>query len=314
MGFFDNTTNTTDTINKTTTTGPWSPLWPALGGITNQIVGNIPNAQITGNEQAALAGLQANANAGNPFAGGINALAANLLAGGGGPGTGMATNAYNTFVGQISPYATMDTNPYTNPAVTGVTNQLTSDILDRIKSAYAGAGISPVGSGDYGYQVGRGVSAGAAPTLLDAYNNMTNQKLGAINALYGAGNTTTGLLSALNQTQLGNQLQGVQTADQALAANNQPFAQALAVEAARRGIPVQALGALSNLVVPMAQLGGTQNVQGTDVQSKTTPFNFGNFADLFKGGGTGGQMSPAQGMASGLSSALGFLKGIIPGL
>jgi hypothetical protein len=215
----------------------------------------------------------------------------------------MATNAYNTFVNQISPYATMDTNPYSNPAVTGVTNQLTSDILDRIKSGYAGAGISPVGSGDYGYQVGRGVSAGIAPTLLDAYNNMTNQKLGAINALYGAGNTTTGVLSALNQQQLANQQQGVSTADQALAANNQPFMQALAIEAARRGIPVQALGQLSSLVVPMAQLGGTQNVQGTDVQSKTSPFGINALGDLFKGGTN----SPASGIASGVSALLGLL-------
>jgi hypothetical protein len=300
MGFFDNTTTTQ--TSGTQTSQPWSPAQPSLGGLINLIYGNIPGAQITGNEQAALGGLQGLASAGNPYAGGISSLASSLLGGTALPDrSGIASGAYNTLQQQLTPFATQSTDPYSNPAVTNWTNTMSNDILNQIKSQYAGSGYSPVTSGDFGYNVGRGVSAGVAPTLAQAQQDLTSQKLGAINALYGAGNTTTGALSALDQARLASQLQGVGTSGDALTAAQQPFTQALQVAAAQRGIPVSAIGALSNLIVPMAGLGGTQTAQGTS--TKTTPFNFGGLSDLFKGGTS----SPASGMASGLSSLLGLL-------
>ena len=98
--------------------------------------------------------------------------------------------------------------------------------------------------------------------MLGQYNTDVQNQLGAANTLYGAANTTGGLLSGLNQTALGNMGTGVDAATAALASRDSAANQQLAIEAAKRGIPVQNLAQLAQIGVPIAELGGT----GTDRQ------------------------------------------------
>jgi hypothetical protein len=70
----------------------------------------------------------------------------------------------------------------------------------------------------------------------------------------------------LQQQKLANQGQGVTAAGQAGAASNVGYDATLAAEAQRRNIPVQALGLLAQIGVPIAGLGSQS--QGTSQTEK----------------------------------------------
>jgi hypothetical protein len=60
----------------------------------------------------------------------------------------------------------------------------------------------------------RGLAQGEGGLIANQYNADAARALGAAGTLYNAGNTTAGTLSGLNQTALGNELQGAGLAGQ----------------------------------------------------------------------------------------------------
>jgi hypothetical protein len=263
-------TKTTQNTNSLTRTDPYAPTQPGLQDIISQVSGQAGNTTPTANETAALNSLTTNAQAGNPYAGGIAGLAGDLLKGGT-DRTGMVSSAYDTLKGSLTPFTTMSTNPYDNPAFTNLTSTLSNDITDRIKSAYAGAGYTPTSSGDFAQQLGRGISQGVAPTYLQAYNDLTGQKLGTINNLFSGANTTAGLLSGLDQTALANRQAGIGASSAALQAQDSPYERLLQIEQQRRGLPLQNIGGVENLLLPLAQVGGTQQTNATTTSEQQVP-------------------------------------------
>ena len=190
----------------------------------------------------------------SPYAPQIGSFASDLL--GNGERTGMVRDAYSGLQAGLTPYTTMESDPYKNEAFTKATGFMSDDIMDRIKSQYAGAGYSPVGVGDFGKTVGEGIARGVAPTWLQAYNDLENRKLGAVQGLYNAGNQTASAL-----TDMGARGIGASTAAQQ--AKDSGAERLLSIESMRRGLPLQNIAQLQDLIVPMAQLGGTSNMQGT---------------------------------------------------
>jgi len=260
--------STKQTTQTNSQTDPYAPTIGPLNTLTGQIGSQLANTTPNANENFALGALTNNALAGNPYAPAIGQTASQLLSGGT-DRTGMATNAYSDYKNALTPTATQDTNPYTNPAFVNATNTMSNDIMDRIKAQYAGAGYTPTSSGDFGQQVARGISQGVAPTYLQAFNDLTNQKLGAIGNIYSGANTTTGLLSGLDQTALANRQAGIGASSSALQANDSPYLRLLQVEALNRGLPLQNMGQIENLLLPIAQAGGTQS--GTSVSQTQVP-------------------------------------------
>jgi hypothetical protein len=254
-------------------TEPWKKTIPALEGIIGQAQGQLKNAPITGAETSAINSLGSLGN--NPYLSQINSLTSDLF-GGGKDRTGMVQGSYDTLKGSLTPYTNMDTNPYSNEAFNKATSYMTDDIMNRVKSQYAGAGYSPTGVGDYGKSVGEGVARGIAPTWLQASNDLENRKLGAISGLYGAGNTSAGLLSGMDQNALTNRFSGAGMSQMANTGREEEFRRTLEAEALKRGIPLQALAGISSLIVPMAQLGqqstGTSYGQGTQQMSGAQQF------------------------------------------
>jgi hypothetical protein len=138
----------------------------------------------------------------------------------------------------------------------------------------------------------------------------------AIDALYGAGGQTAGLLSNLDQARLANQQAGIGAADTALTAQNWGPTQQLEVEAQRRGIPLQTLAAQYGMVLPAAQAfattagtssgsssgatSGTSVGSGTQQKTESTPFNPWSLVPLALMPFTGGTS-----LAGGAASALG---------
>lgn len=278
--------STKQTTTTNTKTDPYGPTIGPLNTLTGQIGSQLGNTTPTANENFALGALTNNALAGNPYAPAIGQTASQLLSGGT-DRTGMASNAYSDYKNALTPTATMSTNPYDNPAFVNATNTLTNDITDRIKGMYGGAGYTPTSSGDLAMQLGRGISAGVAPTYLQAYNDLTNQKTGAINNIYSGANTTTGLLSGLDQTALANQQAGIGASSAALQANDAPYQRLLQIEQQNRQLPLQNMGQIENLLLPIAQAGGTQS--GTSTSETQVPLGQQILGGLMGGAGLLGQ-------------------------
>jgi len=248
---------------------PWEPAINPLKGIIGQLGGQVGSTGINGNENAALLQLNANANAGVP--GGLDH-------------SGIAKDAYSTFQGQMTPFAN-GSMVGQNSGLTKYLDTIGSDVTNRLSAMYAGAGRDPVGSGGFAQNVGRGVAEGTAPVIAQQYNNDIANQMGAANSLYGAGGSTAGLLSGLDSQRFANE-------GAAAASRDMPANQLLAVEAMRRGMPIQNIGQIASLLGPLAGLGGTSTgqSQGSNTMSGAQQawgwMNAGsNMINAFKPGG-----------------------------
>jgi hypothetical protein len=256
---------TTQTKSKTQ---PWEPTQDALKGVIGQAQSQLGNTALTANESGALDSITARAQQGNPYAPQIDALTGDLFKGGI-DRTGIAKTAFDDYKAQSAPY--LDPNyldPYKNPAFQQYQTQLADQAANRVNGMFAGAGRDF--SGANMSELGRGITEATAPLYFDQYNRNVATQTGLMGNLYNAGNSTTGLLSGLDQTALGNRGAGVQSAQATLDAQNYGDKATLEAEAMRRGIPMQNLQNVSNLLVPIAGLGqqssGTNTMQGQYTQ------------------------------------------------
>ncbi len=285
-------------------TAPWQAAQPMLQGILGQLNTGLNNTGLTSAETGALNQLSQYASQGNPFAGQISNYANSLLNGGGANAqAGNVQGNLGTFQNQLTPYAngSMIGN---NPALAAQLAQIQADVGNSVNGQFAAAGRDFSGANQMAY--GRGVAAGEAPVIAAQYNQDVANQINAANALYNAGNTTAGTLSGMQQNYLGNQGQGAAAAQSALDAQNYAANATLAAEAQRRGIPVQALGLLAQIGVPIAGLGSQSNGTTTGTQQMSGAQQFATLAGgignlLGTGAGTG-----ANGALSGGSGLLGL--------
>lgn len=266
--------SSTPSDTSKTSTSTATPYGPAQGLLNNLLTqtGNI-NPNLTGTETGALNTLSSNAAGGNQFAPQITGVANSLL--GGGPDrTGTVNDAYSRYLSATNPTASGDyLDPNKNPWFSQVTQNIGNDVQNRLSGLYAGSGRDPAGAGNFGQTLGRGIAEGTAPVFANAYNSERDRQMAAITGQYGAGGQTAGLLSGLDQTKLGNQVQGIGAADAANAAQNYGPMQQLAVEAQRRGIPLQTLAQQMGIVGPAAQAFGSKS--GTETSQTEQGTNWG---------------------------------------
>jgi hypothetical protein len=264
---------TTQTQNSTT--APWEAAQPALQGILSQLTGNLNNTGVTGAESGALTTLANNGNAATAnYAQPIADYAKTLLSGGGATDQAGNVNAnYQRYVNQTNPLASnTNYNPYDTPGFKDALSTTIADITNATNGQFAAAGRDF--SGANSQTLGRGILQGVAPTIAAQYNQNVQNQQGAAGNLYNAGNTNAGILAGLQQQKLANQGQGVTAAGAATDAANAGANATLQAEAARRGIPVQALGLLAQIGIPIAALGSQSNgtSTGTRQDSGATQF------------------------------------------
>ena len=276
--------STSQTQNSTT--NPWEAATPALKGILGQVQGGLSNTGVTGAETAALNGLVTNANASSAnYAPMIDSFAKTLLGGGGATDQAGAVNEnYKRFEGQTNPLASnVNYNPYDTPGFKDAIGTLTSDITNNVNGSFAAAGRDF--SGANMNALSRGITQGISPTIAAQYNQNVQNQQGAADRLYAGGNTNAGILSGMNQQKLSNQGQGVTAAGAATDAFNAGPNATLQAEAARRGIPVQALGLLAQIGIPIGGLGGQATGQSNGTQQMSGAQQFATIA-----GGIGSMM------------------------
>jgi hypothetical protein len=263
------------TKTSTQTSTPWAPAVPALSGI----LGNVTqiNPDLTTTETTAFDQLAANAQNAGQYAPQIAGLANTLFAGGGPDRAPIAQDAYNKYLSDQAATARGDyLDPNKNPFFGATTSGITDQVVNNLSDRFASFGRDPAGAGSFGGVVGREVATALAPTYANAYNTERGRQMDAITGMYGAGSQLAGLLSGLDQTRLGNQQAGIAAADAAITAQNAPQMQALAVEAQRRGIPLQTMQQIMGLVLPAAQAFGTKS--GTETSETTQGTNYGQLA------------------------------------
>lgn len=271
----------TSTQTVQSRSAPWAAAQPALQAMLGQISSGLNNTGLTSAESSALDTLKNNAAAGNPYAGQIAGYAQSLLNGGG--ATAQAGNVQDNLANyrnSLTPYAngSMVGN---NPALMAQLAQIRSDVGDSVNSQFAAAGRDFSGANLMAY--GRGVAAAEAPVIAAQYNQDVANQLAASAALYNAGNTTANTLTQMQQSDISNRGQGVAAAQAALDAQNYGANATLAAEAQRRGIPVQALGLLAQIGVPIAQLGQQGNSTTTGTQQKSGVDQFATIANGISG-------------------------------
>jgi hypothetical protein len=232
----------------------------------SQVGTDLNNTPVNAAENGALNTQVSNANNfASQYAPQIGGYANSLLAGGGANAqAGNVNQNYQNYQAQTNPLAS-NTNydPMQTPGIGNQLQAMQDQITGQVNGSFAAAGRD--GSGYNQKALGQGLAAGMAPILTNQYNQNVQNQQGAASNLYNAGNTNAGILSGLQQQYLTNQGQGVTAAGQSLDANNAGANATLQAEAQRRGIPVQALGLLAQIGIPIAGLGsqstGTGNTQ-----------------------------------------------------
>jgi hypothetical protein len=274
------------TQKQNSTTAPWAESQPMLQGILSQLTGNLNNTGLTGAETGAIDTLKANAGNASQFAPQITDFAKTLLSGGGATDQAGAVNQnYQRYVDQTGPLASnTNYNPYDTAGFKDAINAQVADITNATNGQFAAAGRDF--SGMNSQTLGRGIMQGVAPTIAAQYNQNVNNQQGAAGNLYQAGNTNAGILAGLQQQKLGNQAQGVSAAGAANDAQNAGANATLEAEAKRRGIPVQALGLLAQIGIPIASLGSQSSGTATGTQQMSGAQQFGTIMQGF------GQLMP----------------------
>lgn len=300
---------------------PWAGSSGLLSGLLNKL-GATPT-DLSGAETTALDALAGKAAGGNQYAPAIGGVATELL-GGGIDRTPIASGAYDEYRKLLAPTIGGDyLDPSKNPFFSTVTNTIGNDVTNRLNAMYAGAGRDPAGAGSTPYLLSKGITEATAPIFSDIYNTERGRQLDAITGQYGAGNTTTGLLSSLDQTRLGNKQAGIGAAEAALGSEMWGPMQMLAIESQRTGIPMQRLAQQYGLVLPATQAFGTQTGSSTgynqgqsqSTAKQETPFNAMSLLPLALMPFTGGASLAGMGagaLGSGLFSA--FSNGFKPGM
>ena len=253
--------------NQTSVTTPWAPAAGQVQGLLGQL-GTV-NTSLTPAEQQALGQLTSLGQQGDQFAPAIGNVASTLLAGGGANDqAGLINNAYSQYQKELNPYLQSSfLDPRNTPGFGDALSAVNSDITNQVNGQFAAAGRDL--SGMNTQTLARGLSQGEGQLIANQYNQNVANQLGAAGSLYGAGNTTGGLLTGLNQQALMNEQAGVGVADAANATQAYGPLLELQAQAQARGIPLQTLAAEMGIALPAGQAFGTTNQTGQT--QNTTP-------------------------------------------
>jgi hypothetical protein len=251
------------TTTQNSTTAPWEPAQGALNGILGQLNSYLPQTGLTGAQNSALNQIVQNGSTTAGYAPQVQGITKELLGGGGATNQAGAINQnYLDYQKATQPLASnTNYNPYETPGFRDAISTLTSDITNGVNGKFAAAGRDF--SGANSQALGRGIMQGVAPTIAAQYNQNIQNQQGAAGNLYSAGNTTSGLQSGLTQQDLANKTAGVGAISSGLSALNSGSNSTLGAEAARLGIPLQNLGLLANIGIPIAGLGSQSNGTST---------------------------------------------------
>jgi hypothetical protein len=254
-----------------------------MNGILSTLQGSLGNTGLNPAESQALNNIAGNAQGVSRFVPAINKSTASLLAGGGALNQAPAVQAaFNQYGANTNPLANnTDYNPYNTPGFADALKTMNSDITNQINGQFAAAGRDF--SGANSQALARGLSQGDAQAIAAQYNqNVQNQQAAAQN-IYNAGNTNAGILSGLQQQYLTNQQAGVNQVPTGLNSANAGANAIWNAQVGAQQLPLQNLGLLSSIGIPIAGLGG-QSSGTSNTTSTASPIQ--DFMGIMSGIGS----------------------------
>ncbi len=287
-------TQSTNAVDATT--APWLPSQPILQGILSGVQSQVPNYSPNQTEQTALGNLLSNAQSVPGFGAQAGDITGKFF---GGDPTGLLNPALQNYNTAINPIASGNLDPTKTPGIQNLLDTIRSDVSNSVNGQFAGAGRDLSGLNQQ--YLARGIAQGEAAPLLNQYNQNVNNVMGAARGLYDAAGNTASAIGA-------NQQQGFNLATALPQVAGAAPMGVLAASNVSRALPLQNLGMLANLTVPIAGLGSqsvqrgtaSSNTQGTQTASPLQQAIgwTGMFGNLF-----GGSASP-------VSNVLGAFKGL----
>jgi hypothetical protein len=275
-----------------------------MTGILGQLNSYLPQTGMTGTQSNALNTIEQNNATAGQYNPAIQSYTTSMLNGGGALNQAGAVNQnYLDYQKATQPLASnTNYNPYDTPGFKDALNTTVADITNSTNGQFAAAGRDF--SGMNSQTLGRGIMQGVAPTIAAQYNQNVQNQQGAAGNLYNAGNTNAGIQSGLQQLYNTNRGTGVSSVASGLDAMNQGSKSTLAAEAEKLGIPLQNLGMLAQIGVPIAGLGSQSS--GT---SNTTNQMSGvdQFAKIMSGMGSFSNGAGGSSSGSGIMGLLNFL-------
>lgn len=253
----------TTTENMQQSSGAWRPAQPLLKDILGQARGLMPSTAVTGAETQAIQGLAGNAGNATQYLPQVQGLASDLFAGGGmGTGAQSIRDAAGASIRGLNPIAQGDfVDPTKNPILQNVIAQTQGDIANRVGSAFAGSGRSF--SGAHMNALGEGIGDATNRAYLDSYNSERDRQMRALGMLPEIAIGASGALDSAAGNVLGARGQGIGVGQQAIGMQDDPYLRTLEAESMRRGLPIQNVGMLRDLILPVAQTGRETTGQRT---------------------------------------------------
>lgn len=255
--------------SKTTQSSQLAPYSPATGTL-NGLLGSLGSlagsaGSLSQGQSGALNQVISNSNGQPNYAPQIQSGTYGLLNGGGANNNNGALTSnlasYNSNIGNIANGSMVGKNT----ALQGQLDTMSQDITNQINPMWAAAGRD--GSPGNAQALARGIAQAEAPVIAAQYNQDVQNQLAASGALYGAGNSTYGMLNQ-NQAQANQNFQnGVGTISAGLNAENAAPTAALNASNQFFNLPTSQLTTLLGAVSPVAAQFGTQNSQ-SDTQSQ----------------------------------------------
>lgn len=262
------TTTTQDQTDKSQT-NPWDPAQGNLIGILNKLGG--VSTDLTAPQSGAIANIENRAQGAPDFSLPTQGILKQYFAGGMPNQSGTVTDAYGDLKSRLSPTANgANLDPTTAPGMASTLDTVRNDVQNSVRSQFAGAGRPAGTNADVAQAEARGIAQAEAPILTGQYNENVRNQLGAAGTLYGAGTTTAGTVTGMNQAELANKAQGINLAGAYPTIANQNDQTVLQAESARTGIPMGLLQQLTAMTGGIAGLGGqsTGTRQGTTNQQQ----------------------------------------------
>ena len=279
---------------------PWAPAQGELMQILQGIGGQNGNMQMTPQEQQAIQQWQQNAGGLQNFTGQATNAANKFLTG---DPTGLLGPAYQQYQNTMNPIANASLNPMQTPGFSNALNTMNTDITNQVNGGFAAAGRS--GSGLNTQNLARGLSQGDSQAIANQYNQNVSNVQNASNGLLAGGMGTAGAMG-------NNMGQGLGIAGTIPGFASQGPQAMLQAGMAGQQLPMQLLGMLENLTVPIAGLGGqTSGSSQGQTTNQMSPLQM--MMGMFGGGGNSafsGLSGAAQGVGNAFSQFLPMLMGL----
>lgn len=259
------------TTSQQSQTEPWGPAVPYLSRFLQDADMARSNLGPSGDQLDAYAALKTNAAQGNPFTGQINQLASDAF--GTQSRTGLLDQAFGDMKGQLGDVAAgKNLDILSDPRMQAMLQQVGNDAQNRVQGLFAGAGRDITGNAAGQQALGRGVTQAQLPLLMQEFARQQGRTDTAIRDIANAGMSNATQGQALNQAAMQQRASGVDFANQAMTARDQPYNTILNLDQQLKQMPFEDLSLYASLLLPVAGLGAQQSGTGT---SKTKGSSFG---------------------------------------